>query len=102
MSAASKKKHTVKPTQNAHRFIVLEGPIGVGKTSLATRVARRYSGRTTVLAESIGSTMRGYAPRRGRRGNVIRSNPQALHGLPRPRPIKLRESRLSRTTRWYA
>lgn len=39
MSAASKKNNSGKPAPNAHRFIVLEGPIGVGKTSLATRIA---------------------------------------------------------------
>lgn len=40
MSAASKKNSSAKRTPNAHRFIVLEGPIGVGKTSLATRIAQ--------------------------------------------------------------
>ena len=39
MNAASKKHNPGKQTPNAHRFIVLEGPIGVGKTSLATRIA---------------------------------------------------------------
>lgn len=40
MSAASKKNNTAKRTPNTHRFIVLEGPIGVGKTSLATRIGQ--------------------------------------------------------------
>ncbi len=40
MSAAPKKKHeSATASAPAHRFIVLEGPIGVGKTSLATRIA---------------------------------------------------------------
>ncbi len=40
MSAVSKKNNTAKRTPNTHRFIVLEGPIGVGKTSLATRIGQ--------------------------------------------------------------
>jgi deoxyadenosine/deoxycytidine kinase len=41
VSAASKKNNTGKlAPSTAHRFIVLEGPIGVGKTSLATRIAQ--------------------------------------------------------------
>ena len=39
MSPASKKNNPGKVVPHAHRFIVLEGPIGVGKTSLATRIA---------------------------------------------------------------
>jgi deoxyadenosine/deoxycytidine kinase len=31
-----------------HRYIAIEGPIGVGKTSLATALARRFSGRTVL------------------------------------------------------
>jgi deoxyguanosine kinase len=40
VSAASKKNNSGEPVSNAHRFIVFEGPIGVGKTSLATRIAQ--------------------------------------------------------------
>lgn len=43
MSAAPKKNSTGKGVPNAHRFIVFEGPIGVGKTSLATRIAESLS-----------------------------------------------------------
>jgi len=43
VSAASKKNSTEKTAPNTHRFIVLEGPIGVGKTSLATRIAEALS-----------------------------------------------------------
>ncbi len=39
MSAALKDNNGGKAAPNAHRFVVLEGPIGVGKTSLATRIA---------------------------------------------------------------
>jgi deoxyguanosine kinase len=39
VSGTSKKAVAGKAAANAHRFIVLEGPIGVGKTSLATRLA---------------------------------------------------------------
>jgi deoxyadenosine/deoxycytidine kinase len=40
VSAAPKKRNdSGTGTAHAHRFIVLEGPIGVGKTSLATRIA---------------------------------------------------------------
>ncbi len=39
MSAAAKNNNGAKVAPDAHRFIVLEGPIGVGKTSLATRIA---------------------------------------------------------------
>ena len=36
---------------NAPRFIVVEGPIGVGKTSLATRIAESFSGE--LLLEQV-------------------------------------------------
>jgi len=31
-----------EPAQTAHRFVVVEGPIGVGKTSLARRLAKSF------------------------------------------------------------
>lgn len=34
-----------------HRYIVVEGPIGVGKTHLAKRLADNFSGATTILEE---------------------------------------------------
>lgn len=39
MSAAQKNNSGGNANPNTHRFVVLEGPIGVGKTSLATRIA---------------------------------------------------------------
>jgi deoxyguanosine kinase len=39
VSAPPKNDNTGKAAPNTHRFVVLEGPIGVGKTSLATRIA---------------------------------------------------------------
>ncbi|MBS2022475.1 MAG: deoxynucleoside kinase [Deltaproteobacteria bacterium] len=33
-------------TQSTHRYIVVEGPIGVGKTTLTKALARRFSART--------------------------------------------------------
>lgn len=36
--------HELKKTDGAPRFIVVEGPIGVGKTSLARRLADSFSG----------------------------------------------------------
>src|SRR5438477_12589515 len=32
--------------QNPHRYIAVEGPIGVGKTTLTRALAKRFSGRT--------------------------------------------------------
>jgi deoxyadenosine/deoxycytidine kinase len=43
LSAAPAKNSPGKGSGPAHRFIVLEGPIGVGKTSLATRIAASLS-----------------------------------------------------------
>ena len=34
------------PAQLNHRYIVIEGPIGVGKTTLTRALARRFGGRT--------------------------------------------------------
>ena len=34
---------SVKQAQESHRFVVVEGPIGVGKTSLARRLAKTFS-----------------------------------------------------------
>ena len=31
-----------EPVQTPHRFVVVEGPIGVGKTSLARRLAKSF------------------------------------------------------------
>jgi deoxyadenosine/deoxycytidine kinase len=39
LSAAPKSTNSGKQAAPTHRFIVFEGPIGVGKTSLATRIA---------------------------------------------------------------
>jgi deoxyguanosine kinase len=39
VSAASKNNSGGQAAPYVHRFVVLEGPIGVGKTSLATRIA---------------------------------------------------------------
>ena len=33
---------------NPHRFIVIEGPIGVGKTSLARRLAQSLGGQSVL------------------------------------------------------
>jgi deoxyadenosine/deoxycytidine kinase len=41
----------LRKESNAPRFIVVEGPIGVGKTSLATRIAESFSGE--LLLEQI-------------------------------------------------
>jgi deoxyguanosine kinase len=38
---APKNSNSAKSVPSAHRFMVFEGPIGVGKTSLATRIATR-------------------------------------------------------------
>ncbi len=35
-----------RPSQSRHRTIVIEGPIGVGKTTLTKALARRFNGRT--------------------------------------------------------
>lgn len=35
-----------RPAQPAHRYIVVEGPIGVGKTTLTKALARRFGART--------------------------------------------------------
>jgi len=35
-----------RPTQSRHRTIVVEGPIGVGKTTLTKALARRFNART--------------------------------------------------------
>jgi len=40
LSNAPKRNNSGKEAAHTHRFIVLEGPIGVGKTSLATRIAQ--------------------------------------------------------------
>src|SRR5215475_16208736 len=39
---------TTAPTETAHKFIVVEGPIGVGKTSLARRLATSLSAQTVL------------------------------------------------------
>jgi deoxyadenosine/deoxycytidine kinase len=41
----------LRKESNAPRFIVVEGPIGVGKTSLATRIAESFSGE--LLLEQV-------------------------------------------------
>jgi len=41
----------LKKESNARRYIVVEGPIGVGKTSLATRLAESFSGE--LLLEQV-------------------------------------------------
>ena len=46
MAVQELKKESIAP-----RFIVVEGPIGVGKTSLATRLAESFSGE--VLLEQV-------------------------------------------------
>ncbi len=48
------------------RYIVVEGPIGVGKTSLAERVARRLGGRTLLEAAEDNPFLPGFykEPRR--------------------------------------
>jgi deoxyguanosine kinase len=37
-----------KPASSPHRYIVVEGPIGVGKTSLARRLARSFGSELTL------------------------------------------------------
>lgn len=39
---------STKPTDPEHRFVVVEGPIGVGKTSLAQRLATSLSAQTVL------------------------------------------------------
>ncbi len=42
----SRPPMSAPPTTLPHRYIVVEGPIGVGKTTLTKALAKRFSGRT--------------------------------------------------------